>query len=72
MSFLILLSRFGSFAGRFIHSNRLFRNTMFDLDNFSNVAITNGLLQILYVDKFDETNFASKRYVLREFNINDS
>jgi len=45
---------------------------MFDLDNFSNVAITNGLLQILYVNKFDETNFASKRYVLREFNINDS
>lgn len=55
----MLLSRFGSFAEQFIHSNRLFRNT-FDLDNFSNVAITNGYLQILYVDGFDEKNFASK------------
>jgi len=71
MSFLILLSRFRSFAGRFIHSNRLFRNT-FDLDNFSNVAITNEHLQILHADGFDETNFASKRYVLKGFNINES
>lgn len=45
---------------------------MFDLDNFSNVTITNGYLQILHVDGFDETNFASKRCVLTGFNINDS
>lgn len=33
---------------------------IFDLDNISNIAMFNELLQILYIDGFDEEIFANK------------